>query len=270
MKTYTLKELQEIELQILIDFDQFCKTHGLRYYLIGGALLGAARYGRFIPWDDDVDVAMPREDYEKLKGIFASDRYFLQNAESDPWFSRCIQKIRCNDTLLIEKGTEGMNIHQGIYIDIFPVDYVADNDPARLSKRAGKIRRLMSLRAIKGGCKGARYACVKKLIRLMCPLSLTWIDQRIDKLCTMENGQDHKYGVLWLHNYSWDKQIHKIETLGEGSKCRFCDYEFVAPADTDSFLKRVFGADYMEEPPVEKQKRPHNYMNIKTENMDGE
>lgn len=121
MRMYTLKELQNIELQILIDFHQFCFENNLRYYLIGGALLGAARYQKFIPWDDDVDVAMPREDYERLKQIYFSDRYFLQNTQSDPLFSRCIQKIRMNGTVIEEKSCVGVNIHQGIYIDISPL-----------------------------------------------------------------------------------------------------------------------------------------------------
>ncbi len=160
MKNYTLKELQEIELQILIDFHGFCAEHGLQYYLIGGALLGAAKYQKCIPWDDDMDVAMPREDYERLKQIFKSDWYFLQNGQSDPVFSRCIQKIRLNHTIIAEKDCVGLDMHQGIYIDIFPIDYVSHDCPKTLKKRASAIRHLMSLRAIKGGYHSGRYGSV--------------------------------------------------------------------------------------------------------------
>ncbi len=259
---YTLAELQQIELQILTDFADFCKENALRYYLIGGALLGAVRYQKFIPWDDDVDVAMPREDYERLKTIFSSEKYFLQNAQSDPLFSRCIQKVRLNGTKIEEKMCLNVDIHQGIYIDIFPIDYVADGEEKRLSRRATAIRRLMSLRAIKGGYLNGRHTAVKKLIRAVCPLTIQFIDRKIDRLCTQENAGERKYAILWLHNYSWDKQLHKMRVFGEGSVCSFEGHEFTAPADTDAFLRRVFGEDYMQEPAMEKRKCPHNYMNV--------
>ena len=269
MEIYTLKELQEKELQILIDFDRFCNQHDLRYYLIGGALLGAARYQEFIPWDDDVDVAMPRDDYERLKEVFVSDRYFLQNDSSDPVFSRCIQKIRLNDTVIAEKNCIGLNIHQGIYIDVFPIDYVSSCCHKTLNRRAALIRRLMSLRMIKGGYKSDRHTFVKKAIRYLLPCSINYIDRTLFRLCTMENNGDCRYAILWLHNYPWYKQIHSLDVFGDGGKCQFCGCDFSAPADTDAFLRRVFGKDYMEEPPLEKQQCPHNYINIKTVDLDG-
>ncbi|MBE6944149.1 MAG: LicD family protein [Ruminococcaceae bacterium] len=260
--TYTLAELQQIELQILTDFADFCKENALRYYLIGGALLGAVRYQKFIPWDDDVDVAMPREDYERLKTVFSSEKYFLQNAQSDPLFSRCIQKVRLNGTEIAEEGCLGINIHQGIYIDIFPIDYVANNNQKVLSRKAKEIRCLMSLRAIKGGYVNGRYAAAKKFIRVLCPLTLQFIDRKIDRLCTQENAGERKYAILWLHNYSWNKQFHEASVFGNGSVCSFEGHEFTAPADTDAFLRRVFGEDYMQEPAMEKRKCPHNYINV--------
>lgn len=264
MDRYTLKELQQIELQILVDFANYCQENNLRYYLIGGALLGAVRYGGFIPWDDDIDVAMPREDYEKLKRTFQSEQYFLQNGESDPLFSRCIQKVRLNGTEIAERNCLNINIHQGIYIDIFPIDYVANDDATALARRAKRIRRFMSLRAIKGGYKNGRYAFVKEIIKWACPLSLGYIDKKIDKLCTEENSGERKYAVLWLHNYSWDKQFHEINIFGAGSACEFEGYAFIAPADTDGFLRRVFGEDYRKEPETHKRKCPHNYLNVDT------
>lgn len=262
MMSISLKELQKTELQILVDFDKFCKEKGLQYYLIGGALLGAVRDQKFIPWDDDIDVAMPREDYERIKENFSSDRYFLQNAQSDPLFSRCIQKIRLNGTSIAEKNCAHIDIHQGIYIDIFPIDYVSENYSKKLARRAGRIRRLMSLRAIKGGYKNDRYTITKKIIQWFLPVSIRYIDRKIDELCTKDNHLNRNYAVLWLHNYSWKKQIHEYEVFGSGSKCSFEGHEFIAPANADAFLSRVFGQGYMKEPVPEKRKCPHNYMNV--------
>ncbi len=257
-----LEQLQKTELGILSDFDAYCQENGMRYYLIGGALLGAARYQGMIPWDDDIDVAMPREDYERLKLEFHSDKYFLQNAESDPLFARCIQKIRLNGTRIIEFATQDILIHQGIYIDIFPIDYLDTNDARIVAPLHKRICRLMSLRTIKSGYKTSRYVLIKRLIALLCPLSARKIDKRIERLCTVNNRKNRKYAILWLHNYNWDKQIHPIQVFGAGSVCQLGKHQYMAPADMHSFLARVFGEDYMKEPPAEKQRNPHQYLGV--------
>ena len=263
-----LKHLKKVELDILLMFDQYCNKYSLQYYLIGGALLGAARYGGFIPWDDDIDVAMPREDYEKLKQIWRNDGkdgYFLQHEGSDPNFARCIMKLRKNDTEIIEKTTAGIHMHHGIYIDIFPIDYVSDNCEKKLARRAKSIRHLMTLCAIKSGYKG-NYQGLKKIIRgCIFWWSKAAIEKRIYNLCVKENQGTRAYSILYLHNYSWEKQIHKSEVFGMGVKCMFEGGEFFAPTDTDAFLNKVFGIDYMQDPPEEKRRNPHKYLSVRFE-----
>ena len=111
MNSDELRRLQLTELELLIDFDNYCKKHGLRYYLIGGALLGAERYNHFIPWDDDIDVAMPREDYELFQQIWKKDamtKYFLQSSKTDPLFARGILKLRIKGTHIIEESCKNI------------------------------------------------------------------------------------------------------------------------------------------------------------------
>ena len=266
MTTEELNKLKSIELEILLMFDNYCKDKGLKYYLIGGALLGSARYGGFIPWDDDIDVAMPRDDYEKLKLLWCEngvDGYFLQHENSDSKFARCIMKVRKNNTEILEERTRNVKMHQGIYIDVFPMDYVSCYDEKKLSKRAGKIRRYMTLRTIKSGYDG-NYKLIKNIIRLgMFWLPVRVIDKKIYRLCTCENGGDRKYIILFLHNYNWDRQIHEADVFGEGSICLLEGKAFVAPRDTKAFLKKVFGGDYMNDPPEEQKKNPHKYVSVK-------
>ncbi len=260
-----LELLQKTELNILKDFHDFCLANNLRYYLIGGALLGVARYNGFIPWDDDIDVVMPREDYERLKAIWKNKengKYFLQNSQTDSKFSRCIMKLRKNGTILEEAGTVNVKMNKGIYIDIFPFDYISDKSDKKVIKRAKKIRKLMSLRAIKSGYKG-RHMFIKTMIRvLLFWLPTSWIDKKIDYLCTLENNKSRNYAVLYLHNYDYFHQVHSIDVFGEGVLGKFEGDEFYCPQKTDEFLSKVFGSDYIKEPPVEKQVNPHNYMNI--------
>lgn len=264
-----LQALQNVELSILLSFDAYCRKHGLRYYLIGGALLGAARYAGFIPWDDDVDVAMPREDYERLRACFAEDPIgglFLQNADTDPRFARGIQKLRKDGTEVIEASTKGVRMHQGIYIDIFPVDYLPALDAKAISTRQRKIRRLLSIRSIRSGCIGGRMRTLKRLLRVaVLFLSHRRLDRRLEALCVKDNAKERNYAILWTHNYDWQRQTHPISVLGTGGMCDFCGNTVMAPRDIHSFLTQVFGENYMDPPPPEKRVPPHTYISCRFE-----
>ena len=128
MKPISLKEMQQIELDLLKEFDKLCKRENLRYYIDGGTLLGAMCYEGFIPWDDDIDLKMPRPDYNKL----ASFGEFLPSHISlvVPSKEKCeytMTKLFDNRTVLIEKH-HGVEKKTGVYIDILPMDGHPEND----------------------------------------------------------------------------------------------------------------------------------------------
>lgn len=262
-----LKQLQATELGILEDFHKYCKQHNLRYYLIGGALLGAERYKNFIPWDDDIDVGMPRDDYEKLKEVWERDclpMYFLQHEKSDPLFSRAIMKLRREHTCILERSSANVKIHNGIYIDIFPIDYLSTYLSPKITFRAKMVRWLMSIRAVKCGYQNKRHVFLKKCLKaFMLPISVKLIDVAIHKLCTRENHLARRYAILYTHNYEWRKQIHKVDVFGQGTVRKFCGKEYFCPNNTDEFLRKVFGEHYMDEPAPEKRRNPHNYIYIR-------
>ncbi len=122
MRSISLKEMQEIELQLLLEFDKVCKKHSLRYYMDGGTLLGAMCYQGFIPWDDDIDLKMPRPDYERLMDL---QEEFPKNIALDfPKEDHCeytMGKLIDTRTVLTEKGSQGSK-ETGVYIDILPMD----------------------------------------------------------------------------------------------------------------------------------------------------
>lgn len=118
-----IKDLQRIELEMLLEVDRICKKYNIRYFLVAGTLLGAIRHKGFIPWDDDIDICMPVEEYRKFCKVAKTDlkkEYFLQNSDTD-FSNRWFSKVRKNNTTCIEKGYEKSKIHQGIWIDIFPL-----------------------------------------------------------------------------------------------------------------------------------------------------
>lgn len=274
MQRTELRRLQEAELNILKDFDEYCRQQGLQYYLIGGALLGAERYGGFIPWDDDIDVAMPREDYERLQELWKTtglESCFLQSGKTDERFSRGILKIRRNGTHISEKTSRHIPMHDGICIDIFPIDYLSSACRAKIALRAGMIRRLLSLRGIKNDYDNGRYMGLKRIIKtVLVPIGNECFDAGIERLCRKENHGDRRFAVLFLHNYSWEKQLHPWTVFGRGGICSFEGSAFSAPADAKGFLETVFGEDYMQEPGRERQVPPHHYCSVVFEEENGD
>ena len=120
-----MTELQKAELDLLKYFIEICNKLDLKYFLVCGSALGAVKYNGFIPWDDDIDVALKRDDYE----VFCSyaqnmlpSNIFLQNHNTEPGFPHIYSKLRNSDTTYIEMSAKKLDINHGIYIDIFPLD----------------------------------------------------------------------------------------------------------------------------------------------------
>lgn len=143
-----LKELKRVQLDILKYFQNFCEKHDLRYCAIYGSLLGTVRHHGFIPWDDDIDLAMPREDYERLKTLsadFMEKPYFFQFPENDPeCFYGGYGKLRNSNTAGLEDFNAGHKCNQGIWIDVFPLD-VCYADEEKRKKHIEKINFVQQL-----------------------------------------------------------------------------------------------------------------------------
>lgn len=118
------KKVWAVLLDIMLLFDSVCKKHGLSYSLYSGTMLGAVRHSGFIPWDDDVDITMPREDYEKLLQLNSEfgDQYFLQTPLTDPESGFAFLKIRNSNTTAVSRKFMYQNFNQGIHIDVIPLD----------------------------------------------------------------------------------------------------------------------------------------------------
>ncbi|MBD8960687.1 MAG: hypothetical protein EGR81_08040 [Ruminococcaceae bacterium] len=126
-----INELQKIQLSMLKDFDAVCQRHRISYQLFSGTALGAVRHKGFIPWDDDIDVVVLREDYKRFFDSASkeldSNKYYVQREFSEHW-PMFFSKLRLNGTTYIEKyHSHDARIHQGIYIDIFPCDNMSDS-----------------------------------------------------------------------------------------------------------------------------------------------
>ena len=140
-----LRRLQLTQLEILEYVDSFCKDNNIKYSLYAGTLLGAVRHQGFIPWDDDLDICMPRNEYDKFIRLWNDnehEKYFLQNKENTPTFTQSFTKIRKKNTNFLQEDDLGMDYHTGIFIDVFPVDRIPNG---KIAKKIFQLRCMVYL-----------------------------------------------------------------------------------------------------------------------------
>ncbi len=259
MDNKTLRKVQLVQLDMLLEVDKICKESNIKYYLIGGSALGAVRHKGFIPWDEDVDIGMFREDYDRFLGIsedLLNDKYFLQTNKTDSEYPTLYAKIRVNDTTFVEKESKGIGakMHQGIFMDIFPIDNVPDN------KLSAKIHFLLvhffisiaSARA--GNYPQNKYKkCIKKLYSKI--LIKIFKKETLDKLAhniasSYKNKQTKN--VANLFGRYKEKEIVPRNYFGDPQYLEFEGFNLPVPEYYHKYLKHIYG-DYMVLPPVEKR-----------------
>lgn len=247
-----LEKVQVIELGILKEFSRICSKYKLEWIAIGGTALGAVRHSGFIPWDDDIDVAMRRNDYEKFIHIAPgelSKQYFLQNFVTEPNCNNYFTKIRKNGTLFVEECGRSMKAHQGIFIDIFPLDNLP-KDNRKLKKLRFNLffwyQLYMSKTVI---APASQLAYWKKIAATFCRTVLHFaliivpkkaLFQKVDQLFQKYNDKEaDMIGFVYLPGMSL-----KLSEFYPIRKMRFADMEIAMPNDYDAYLRRDYG-DYM-------------------------
>lgn len=269
-----IKDIQKIQLEILLEFDRICKKHNIKYQLFAGTLLGCVRHEGFIPWDDDIDVCLLREDYEKfieLCQVELGSDYFLQNYDTDKNYIMQFSKIRKNDTVFLESVTSKCNIHHGIYIDIFPLDNIKPNTfrgniQQKLLYFIGRI----NLTRIKILCVNTNNIFGRLLrlffhyiLKLIPDNTTNYIQSRL--FCMFRDKDDIKYvshltngaSLSRFNKYAMEKE--KFYDVIEG---KFEGHYFPIPREYDKVLTNLFGA-YMELPPIEHRQPHHGVIEVK-------
>ena len=240
-----LREAQLIMLEMLVEFDAICKKHNLQYWLDSGTLLGAVRHQGFIPWDDDIDLSMPLEDYNKFQEIAKdelSENIFFQTTQTDGAFKFDYIKLRSNKAKIVEFHEKDRDIeyHQGIFVDIFPMLTLPNTE-----------------------FHEEFYDGIFKFIRSVSSVSLHTPD-----------GKDHPEtreklleSLEFMHQ-GWEKENLKIIYSGAMpdvpawfdidevfplKKIKFEGLEFYAPKNPNHYLGSIYSFNFMELPPVDKR-----------------
>lgn len=250
-----IRRLQKTEQEILDEIVRICDKFHLTYYLIGGTLLGAVRHRGFIPWDDDLDIAMPREDYDRFCGLCAGEldpQYELHSIDTDRTYWLPFAKIRKKNTIFEEKNIRGLDAPMGIYVDIFPLDHAKCVDCPEQRIRTKIIKGISSVIYAKRGLPIVLSRKSKLLARLL-PVSIAALTKWQIRLMTKHNGRQCDYYINFGSNYNTVKQTMPKSVFDPGCQLEFEGKMYRALSDYRYFLKRIYGENYMQLPPAEKR-----------------
>ncbi len=264
-----IRAVQGILLEMMSDFDRLCRKHNLRYFLCGGTALGAVRHKGFIPWDEDVDIAMPRKDYDQLADILLEeygDRYWLQSIDRIPIYDLPFMKMRKIGTRFLEIFEPDPD-HAGIFIDIYPLENIPDSAVLRFFH--GSVSDFLQLccSCVRMNLKKDRYFTyfndpkALKIVKIKAFLGKMLSIIPLHKWCiaadrwaakckneqtayvSFPGGRKHYFGEMF-----------RRDSLFPLQEVPFEDRSFFIPADPDGHLSALY-SNYMEIPPVDQRER---------------
>lgn len=262
-KIQTIDELKKIQLNILLCINEFCRDNGISYSLACGTLLGAIRHKGYIPWDDDIDIQLLREDYEKLVTSFPEEYKnirLLSLERNDSW-NRAYARAYDYRTIEIE-GVRGEIEGLGVGIDVFPIDSAPD-DNSRWIKYNKKRMFLQNIYQLKLMRLSSNRFLFKNLIiiiaqLLLLPFTLRALSQIINRYAQKYNTKGFQY--LYENCQGIGKRRNKFlfEDFSEYIDVEFEGYKLKAIKGYDDYLKNSYG-EYMKLPPVEKRVSTHTF-----------
>ena len=256
-----LPQVKEIMLSIMSYFDDFCKKHDLKMWLYAGTLLGAVRHKGYIPWDDDIDVCMTREDYNKLLKIAdeIDPNYVLLEHTLNKKYKYPFAKLVLKDSYCVEfHNPKFCGVKLGIYIDIFPIDYVGDTMEVAL-KHCEETNEMVKKSLcylgfpLESNFFSKVYQKTKRIVLYNGFMARRFL-KKFDKKLTSFNNTKYSAVPVWMNA---SKTILETSDYRENVELPFEGKKFYTFKGYIHFLERLFG-NYMELPPVE-QREVHGF-----------
>ena len=265
LKDITITQAQDIEFDLFLQFKRICEENGLRYYLSGGTLLGAARHRGFIPWDDDMDVMMPRTDYDRLMRMRPSlpENLRLFDCESDdkylyPFAKLCDMRYKVRFAHHMEERSIGM------YIDIFPIETLPDGKFAKkLYFKRMLLKHILHNAALRSAfLPEEKYILLKKLLR---PYAVRrganrFVREMNEMARRWQTRRTNHAGVTMVVHYG-EREWMRKEVFEPGAEVEFRGVKCPAPKGWDEYLRNLYG-DYMTLPPEDQRVTDHSHFTI--------
>lgn len=264
-----MKEIQEKVYELLKKMDKICRENEIEYYMLGGTMLGAIRHHGFIPWDDDADIGMPRDSYEKfIELLHNSPREDIElcnyrNTDNCPFaFSR----LQDTNTTLIEEDRKGAPFVGGVYIDIFPLDGAPNNKILRkiMFKKVIFYKTILFALFTENGTNAKRNFLKKVIINFLKKhVKMQQLESKIDTLIRKYDYGKSKYSVNYLGRWKEKESIEKKYML-PACQYHFENIQLYGANNYDEYLKSLYGKDYMI-PPKDVEKIGHHkpyYINL--------
>ena len=255
MKVLSDAEQKEVLIQILSVFDSYCRKHNLRYFIGYGALLGAVRHKGFIPWDDDVDVSMPREDYMRFHQLILKDPlpddYIVKglNESNSPY---PFTKLENKKVIITNSNT---SLRKYLWMDIFPLDDIGSDQEWKQKWLIKKIHfysfllEVSCIEEVRGSNRFIR-GCKRIVTSVLHQIGPYYFGNKMSELAQSQSKNTGYIGnIVWGYGL---KEIMNEKDLFPLSVVQFEGKDYYAPKDVDLFLKKIYG-NYMELPPVEKR-----------------
>ncbi|MCQ2815118.1 MAG: LicD family protein [Bacilli bacterium] len=266
MEKLNLQQKQQLLLNLLIEFDKICKINNINYSLTYGTLIGAARHKGFIPWDDDIDVMMTRENFNKfiaLKNSFSNTSYQIVDNKQENYnyiFAKFVDKT----TKLVLLKEERYPTNLGLYIDIFPFDYVADTkeEAYKIVKRNRFKLSLLVAAQWKKYFLNKSYNFKRQLIRLFFYILSRFVNSK-KIICKIEKNMKKEETKYCCNFGSFNtKAIFETSLFNNLDFLVFENHKFPVIKNYDYFLSTIYG-DYKKLPPEDKRFSPHEYDSFK-------
>lgn len=255
-----LRQLQLTQLEMLKAVDDICTDNDIRYSLYAGTLLGAVRHKGFIPWDDDLDICMSRDDYNKFIELWPKvghKGYTLQNKENSPTFTQSFTKVRKDHTTFLQDVNEKGCYHTGIFIDIFPIDRIPDGKLKRYLFYWDCMRYQLFTREFVPQQYGRGKKIVSKVILSIIPSTKRAQERKRLLSKIVANNQNHHLENVAIETFDSMHKPLPNNLLDTYTTIQFEDCEFMCFVNWDEYLRCKYG-NYMQLPPEEERVWKHH------------
>lgn len=264
MDNNTLITIKKLQLEIMDAIHALCTKNDIPYYMVGGTLIGAIRHKGFIPWDVDIDIAMPRRYYELFKSVCSTQldsKYAYLDYKNTKGFNKPHSIVRIKNSHLHVAGDAKNKYDYGVFVDVFPLDNVP-NDESLIKKhkrRIGRFKRLLIIKTSYWRPKNFLKRSAKALVKfLLAPISLDYVQRKLEKELVRFNQNESEAIANFAGKYSYEKESHSKDIFGRPTLLSFEGRFFFGPEKADEYLKKVYG-DYMKLPSKEEQESLLNY-----------